>query len=259
MNRACLVIRWNRESHRYQSKFSAADAAFRACIREIAIVRVHYGWRRILVLMRRQGQAIGETRLRRLYALEGLNLRVKALKRRRSAALREGRVEATKPNQVWSMDFMHDRLVDGSAYRLFNIVDVFTRECIALSVARTFRSESVANVLRRAMAERGKPQAIRCDNGTEFTALAVDQWAYWNKITLDFSRSGKPTDNAYVESFNGRVRQELLNPSWFDILDSARRAAGEWRRDYNENRSHRSLGNKTPKNFAAACESAAAG
>lgn len=125
--RACRVIRLARESYRYVAKYSAANAAFRARIREIAVTRVRYGWRRILVLMRREGHAIGESRLRRLYGLEGLNLRAKTPKRRRSAAVRQGRIEATRPNEVWSMDFMHDRLVDGSKYRLLNVVDVFTR------------------------------------------------------------------------------------------------------------------------------------
>jgi putative transposase len=195
--RACLVIQWCRESYAYKSKLNPANEVMRGRIREIATTRVRYGWRRILVLMRREGYPIGESRLRRLYTLEGLNLRAKTPKRRRSAAVRQGRVEATVPNQVWSMDFMHDRLVDGSKYRLLNIVDVFTRECIALRVERAFRSEDVTAILRRAIVQHGKPEAIRCDNGTEFTALAVDQWAYWNRVTLDFSRPGKPTDNAY--------------------------------------------------------------
>jgi putative transposase len=125
--RACSLILWLRESYRYKSKLNPANEMMRARLREIGKVRVRYGWRRMLVLMRREGYAIGETRLRRLYALEGLNLRVKTPKRRRSAAVRQARVEATAPNQVWSMDFMHDRLSDGSEYRLLNIVDVFIR------------------------------------------------------------------------------------------------------------------------------------
>jgi putative transposase len=152
------------------------------------------------------------------------------------------------------MDFMHDRLSDGRKFRLLTVIDAFSRQCIALDVAYGFKSIDVVNVLRRAIARHGKPQTLRCDNGSEFTSTEFDQWAYWNNIAIDFSRPGKPTDDALVESFNGRVRQELLNPSWFDTLEQARREAGAWRRDYNEIRPHRSLGNKSPRDFILARE-----
>lgn len=147
---------------------------------------------------------------------------------------------------------MHDRLMGESRrpFRLLTIVDIFTRECLALEVAPGFRARGVVDVLSRIVAKRGAPIAIRCDQGTEFTAEALDQWAYNNKIELDFSRPGKPTDNAFVESFNASVRKELLNTSWFDTIEAARRAARSWRRDYNEVRPHRSLANETPKAFA---------
>jgi putative transposase len=150
------------------------------------------------------------------------------------------------------MDFMHDRLADGRKIRLLTIVDVFTRECVALEVSYGFKSHDVVAVLRRVCAARAFPKTIRCDNGSEFVAEVLDQWAFWNRVELDFSRPGKPTDNAFAESFNGRVRAELLNPSYFETLAHARRAAGIWRHDYNEIRPHSTLGNRTPSEFALA-------
>lgn len=149
---------------------------------------------------------------------------------------------------------MHDRLTSGRKIRLLTVVDTFSRECLALDVRHGFSADDVISVLRHVVADRGLPQTIRCDNGTEFTATRFDQWAYWNRIEIDFSRPGKPTDNAFIESFNGSVRRELLNPSWFDTVEQARREAGVWRRDYNEIRPHRSLDNKSPKEFALARE-----
>jgi putative transposase len=156
------------------------------------------------------------------------------------------------------MDFMHDRLMDDRhrPFRLLTVVDIFTRECLALEVATGFRARSVVEILARLVSARGTPNAIRCDQGTEFTAEALDQWAYNNRIELDFSRPGKPTDNAFIEAFNASVRKELLNTSWFDTLESVRRATRAWRREYNEVRPHRSLANKTPEAFARAAKMA---
>ena len=153
---------------------------------------------------------------------------------------------------------MHDRLMGEGrkAIRLLTIVDIFTRECLALEVAAGFRARDVVGVLTRLVGQRGAPLAIRCDQGTEFTAEALDQWAYNNRIELDFSRTGKPTDNAFAEAFNASVRKELLNTSWFDTLETARRAARAWRREYNEVRPHRSLANEIPNAFAQAAKKA---
>jgi putative transposase len=251
--RVCSALRFCRASIRYRATFSDLNETLRKRIKELAALRVRYGYRRIEVLLRREGWRVNHKRIRRLYRQEGLALRARAPKRRRSAELRQPQYVPTAPNEVWCMDFMHDRLADlgRRAIRLLTVVDVHTRECLALEVARGFRSQDVIEVLSRVAARRGKPHAIRCDNGTEFTATAFDQWAYANGIVIDFSRPGKPTDNAFIESFNGRVRQELLNASWFATLDQARRAARSWRHDYNENRPHRSLGNRTPSEFAA--------
>ena len=247
---ACLA----RATLYYRKKSDPIVEGLRIIIRDVATKRPRYGWRRVLVLVRRDGHAVGEHRLRRIYREEGLSLRAKAPKRRRSAVVRQPRTDPTELNQMWSMDFMHDRLTDGRKIRLLTVVDAYSRECLALEVRHTFKADDVVSVLRRVVATRGAPKTIRCDNGTEFTAAQFDQWAYWNRVEVDFSRPGKPTDNAFIESFNGRVRQELLNPSWFDTLEQARREAADWRRDYNEIRPHRSLGNRSPKEFVLARE-----
>ena len=171
--------------------------------------------------------------------------------------MRSERPTAQAVNQIWSMDFTADNLADGRKIRLLTVVDNFSCECLALEVGSGFKGTDVAQVLTRIVAERGKPRWIRCDNGPGFVSKALDQWAYWNKVELDFSRPGKPTDNAFCESFNGRVRQELLNASWFESFDDAREMTAAWRSEYNDHRPHRSLGNITPTQYARATAKAA--
>jgi putative transposase len=250
--RICATLRFNRKSMQYQPKRTPLKVVLRERIKELAAARVRYGYRRIHVLLQREGWKVNAKRVARLYTLEGLNLRAKGPKRRRRSAAQRVRLAPTAPNQVWSMDFMHDTLKgdERRKFRLLNVVDIFTRECLALEIAYGFRAHDVVRALDRIVAQRGAPSAIRCDQGTEFTAEALDQWAYNNRIELDFSRPGKPTDNAFVESFNASVRKELLNTSWFDTLEAARKAAHAWRREYNEIRPHRSLANLTPKAYA---------
>lgn len=254
VRRACAVIRFNRATYYCKSKAGPLNAALRERIKAIASARVRYGYRRISVLLRREGFRINDKRIYRLYALEGLSLRAKLPHRRRAATPRSQRLVPDRVNEVWSMDFMHDRLADSRAYRLLTIVDIYSRECVALEVAPRFCSDDVVNVLKRVCRERGTPKVLRCDNGSEFVAKPLDQWAFWNKIGLDFSRPGKPTDNAFIESFNGGVRRELLNPSYFETLDQAKKAARVWREEYNTFRPHSMLANKTPREFAKEAE-----
>ena len=148
------------------------------------------------------------------------------------------------------MDFMHDVLADGTKIRLLTIVDIFSRESVALEVYFGFKAPQVVDVLYRVAAERRKPQRVRGDNGPEFISLHLDQWAHWNGVQLDFSRPGRPSDNAFCESFNNRVRQELLNPTWFRTLEDARRHAAAWQHDYNTSHPHSSLDDLTPEEFA---------
>jgi putative transposase len=252
VRRACDVIKFNRASYYCKSRAGSLNGMLRGRIKEIAAARVRYGYRRIGVLLRREGLRVNDKRVYRLYALEGLSLRAKLPRRRRAAVPRSRRLVPENINEVWSMDCMHDWLANGRPYRLLTIVDVYSRECVALEVAQRFCSEDVVGVLQRACRERGTPKVLRCDNGTEFVAKPLDQWAFWNKISLDFSRPGKPTDNAFIESFNGGVRRELRNPSYFETIEAARTAARVWREEYNEFRPHSMLGNQTPKDFAAA-------
>jgi len=248
--RACILLKLSRATYYYKAKASVLNAVLLERIKDIAATRVRYGYPRIHVLLRREGFVVNRKRVYRLYASQGLNLRAKMPHRRRAVVARNLRHVPTRPNEVWAMAFMHDRLADHSNIRSLTIVDLFSRECVALTVGRAFRSEDVVDVLTRVVKQRGTPSSIRCDNGTEFVATALDQWAFWNRVQLDFSRPGKPTDNAFAESFNGRVRAEFLNPSYFETLAQAKRAAWMWRHDYNEYRPHSTLGNITPAAYA---------
>jgi putative transposase len=218
-------------------------------IGEIAKVRVRYGYKRIHVLLRREGWLVNHKRVYRIYREEGLNLRAKRPKRRRSAAQRVQRPPATFVNESWSMDFVTDSLFNGHRFRALTVVDNFSRECLAIEVGQHFRGEGVVGIVERIKAVSGIPCFIRVDNGPEFISKELDRWAYENKVTLDFSRPGKPIDNAYVESFNGSFRDECLNTNWFLSIEDAREKIEAWRREYNEWRPHSSLDNLTPSQY----------
>jgi putative transposase len=220
-------------------------------IKEIAAVRVSYGYRRLHVLLRREGWPINHKRVYRLYTEEGLGLKRKRPKRRRAAVSRRNQTVATCPNERWAMDFMHDDLADGRKIRVLTVIDVFTRECLALQVGRRFRGQDVAAVLSDLVARIGKPRTIQCDQGTEFTSLAMDHWGYWNKVGLDFSRRGKPGDNARNEAFNSVVRRECLTHHYFFGLEDASLILKSWKEDYNNERPHGSLGQIPPAHYRA--------
>ena len=210
-------------------------------IKEIAETRVRYGYRRIHVLLRREGWQVNAKCVWRLYREMGLQLRNKAPKRRVQAKLREGRSGALGPNDVWAMDFVHDQLFDGRKIRALTIVDTFTRLSPAIDVRQSYRGADVVATLERAKVETGLPKTIHLDNGPEFVSKELDLWAFMRGVTLDFSRPGKPTDNAYIESFNGKFRSECLNANWFLCLDEARQKCEAWRRDYNPASEHPSV------------------
>jgi len=211
--RACAILTVNRRTVRYKSVRIDLTPALRMRIKELAATRIRYGQRRIYVLLRREGWLVNVKRVSRIYREEGLAIKTKTPKRRRAAAVREQPIAPTAPNQSWAMDFMHDVLSDGSKIRLLTIVDIFSRESVALEVDFGFKAPQLVDVLRNAVADHGAPQRIRCDNGPELISMHLDQWAHWNHLQRDFSRPGKPSDNAFCESFNNRVRQELLNPT----------------------------------------------
>jgi putative transposase len=220
-------------------------------MREMAGVRISYGYRRLHVLLRREGWPINAKRVYRLYVEEGLGLKRKRPKRRRSAVARQERSGVAMPNERWAMDFMHDTLFDGRSVRVLTVIDMFTRECLALEVRRGFRGEDVAMVLSDLVARHGKPRTIQCDQGTEFTSMALDHWAYWNRVGLSFSRPGRPGDNARNEAFNGLVRRECLSQHYFLDLKEAAAVLESWKEEYNKVRPHGSLGQLTPACYVA--------
>jgi putative transposase len=223
-----------------------SQAALIGRIKEIAATRVRYGYRRIHVLLRREGWAVNAQRIYRLYRDLGLQLRNKVPKRRVKAKLRDDRRPAQRANETWAMDFVHDQLATGRKIRVLTIVDTFTRYAPAIEPRFGYRAGDVIEVLERVGREHGFPQSIRVDQGSEFVSRELDLWAYPRGVTLDFSRPGKPTDNAFIESLNGKFRAECLNAHWFMSLDDARAKCEAWRRDYNEVRPHSGIGNKPP-------------
>ena len=235
----------DRSTYHYRSKRDD-PTALKQRIREIAETRVRYGYRRIHVLLQREGWHVNAKRVCRLYREMGLQLRNKSPKRRVKAKLREGRSPAQEPNQVWAMDFVHDQLFDGKKIRVLTVVDTFTRFSPAIDVRFAYKGVDVVDTLERVAQEVGYPQTIRLDNGPEFISRELDLWAFMRGVTLDFSRPGKPTDNAFIESLNGKFRAECLNANWFLNLDEARSKCEAWRRDYNEVRPHSAIGNEVP-------------
>lgn len=247
--RACRATKSCRRTVQYRS-VRAPLTDLRQRMQELARVRVRYGYRRLWILLRREGWPLGLTRMRRIYCEEGLGLRRKRPWRHVSSAHREQRRTAGNRNEVWSMDFVADQLADGRRLRALTVIDIYTRECLAIEVATRLTGEHVAQCLDRLKFERGTPQAIFCDNGSEFVSGSMDLWAYVNRVKLDFSRPGKPTDNAIIESFNGRLREECLNTHWFDSIDDAQSKIEDWRQEYNESRPHRALKGLSPLEFS---------
>lgn len=207
---------------------------------------MRYGYRRIHVLLLREGWRVNVKCVYRIYRELGLQLRNKTPKRRVKAKLRADRKPAVATNEVWAMDFVHDQLAMGTKIRVLTIIDTFSRFSPAVEPRFRFRGADVVEALERVGRVYGFPKMIRVDQGTEFVSKDLDLWAYTRGVVLDFSRPGKPTDNAFIESFNGKFRAECLNAHWFMSLDDAREKCEAWRRDYNEVRPHSAIGNKPP-------------
>jgi len=221
-------------------------------MQQIAGDKRRYGYRRIHVVLRREGWDVNHKRVHRLYRLEGLQVR-RRKRRRVQQAERAARIPAGRPNETWSMDFVADQLVNGRKVRCLTVVDDFTRECLATVLDTSLTGGRVARELDAVIAKRGaRPRSITLDNGPEFTGRVLDAWAYSRGIRLQFTRPGRPVENAYIESFNGKFRDECLNEHWFTSLGEARILIEAWRREYNHQRPHSSLGNATPNEFAAA-------
>jgi putative transposase len=223
----------SRSSYYYQAR-PRDDEPLRQALREKAAQRRRFGYRRLLIVLQRDGWTDNHKRVFRLYREEGLQVK-RRIKKRTAKWRGEKPVVAQRPNQRWSLDFMSDQLADGRRFRLLNVVDDFTRECLAVEVDTSLTGQRVTRVLERLRAVRGLPD-----------------WAYQRGVRWQFIEPGKPVQNAYVESFNGKFRDECLNEHWFERLDQARTLVELWRQDYNECRPHSSLGNRTPCEFARA-------
>lgn len=247
--RACRLAGVGRSVCRYQAR-RRDDPALRERLRELAGERRRFGYRRLTVLLRREGWPVNHKRVYRIYGAEGLAVRGRKRKRRKAEA-RRPLVLPTRANQVWTMDFTHDNLASGRKFRTLNLMDGFTRESPRIEVDTSLPGLRVVRVLEEVARPRGYPQAIRVDNGPEFISRVVDQWAFEHGVELHFITPGKPTENAFIESFNGKFRDECLNENWFLTLPEAREKIERWRRDYNQVRPHSSLGYQTPEEFAA--------
>ena len=250
--RACRLAGVARSSYRYRSQ-AADQTALRLRLRDLAAARVRYGYRRLHILLRREGWRVNHKRIYRLYREEGLGIRVKR-RRKLASAPRILPPPATKPLERWSLDFLSDSLVDGRRFRVLTIVDNVSRVSPAIAVGASLTGERVVGLLEGLRATVGVPQRIAIDNGPEFVSKALDAWAYRNGVQLEFSRPGKPTDNAFAESFNGHFRAECLDCHWFASLEEARQTIEAWRIEYNTERPHRALGQETPAAWVTARE-----
>ena len=247
--RACAVVGADRTSIRYRS-CRADDTELRGRLRELASERRRFGYRRLHVLLRRGGLTINRKKTQRLYQEEGLTVRRRKGRRRATGARPPPPVPAL-PNQRWSLDFVHDQLTTGRRFRVLNIVDDVTRECLRAVVDTSISGRRVVRELTDLVAERGRPAMIVSDNGTELTSNAVLAWSGQVGVAWHYIAPGKPTQNGFVESFNGRMRDELLNETLFFTIGQAREILARWVDDYNTERPHSSLGYATPAAFAA--------
>ena len=249
--RVCGLLVVAESSYRYVSRRS--DEELRERLVAAAREQPRWGYRRLQILVDRGGH-VNHKRVYRLYREAGLMIRRKARKRLRRVG--SPRPAVTAANQEWALDFVHDAAESGRKFRTLSVLDVYTREALALEVDTSIGSRRATRVLETILRERGKPAAIRCDNGPEFTSRHFVAWCIEQGIELVHIEPGKPVQNAHVESFHGRLREECLNASWFGNLFDARRKIGAWRKEYNEKRPHSSLGYRTPAEFAASHQEA---
>ncbi len=245
--RACGLMELYRATCRYRRR-RVEDRRLRVRLRELAEERRRFGYRRLQVLLMREGWQLNHKRVYRLYVEEKLSLRRKHGRKR--SGVRQPLPEPTAANQVWSVDFMTDALSSGRRFRTLNIVDDYTRECLAIEVDTSLGGLRVVRVLEELKQRRGLPRQIRSDNGPEFVSRAVDQWAFEQGLRWHTIQPGRPMENGYVESFNGRFRDECLNENWFTDLADARETIAHWRQDYNQVRPHSALGYLSPEEFA---------
>lgn len=246
--RACAALGVDRRSVRYRSR-RLDDAPVRMRLRELAAIRRRFGYRRLHVLLRREGVVMNHKKLRRLYREERLQVR-RRIGRKRALGTRAPMAIPQGPNQRWSLDFVSDAFADGRRFRILVVVDDFTRECLALVADTSLPGLRVVRELEAVVAHRGRPVTCVSDNGTELTGMAVLRWSHKMQIEWHYIAPGKPTQNAFVESFNGRLRDELLNETLFTTLAQVRAVLAAWKDDYNNVRPHSALGNLSPAEYA---------
>lgn len=247
--RACRMIEADRTTIRYQS-CRPPETALRNRLRDLANERRRFGYRRLFILLRREGESSGINRVYRLYREEGLTVR-KRRARRRAVGTRAPLLVEARPNARWSLDFVHDQFACGRRFRVLNILDDVTHECLAAIPDTSISGRRVARELTEIVARRGKPGVIVSDHGTEFTSNAMLTWQKDHQVEWHYIAPGRPMQNGFCESFNGRMRDELLNETRFHSLDHARCVIDEWTKDYNTERPHSSLGYQTPAEYAA--------
>jgi len=248
----CRLLSINRTFKRYKPKLNDENEAIKKRLGELAVRWKRFGYKRLHILLRREGYLVNHKRTYRLYKEAELTLRKR---KKKSPAEKRGKPEmANSPNSRWSLDFVSDSTAAGRRFRVLTVIDEVTRECLALEVDTSLTGHRVVNVLNRIAVFRGYPKEILTDNGPEFTSVAVSNWAFDKGIKHIFIEPGKPIQNAYIESFNGKFREECLSENWFKNLYEARETTAKWRNDYNHIRPHSSLGNLTPSEFARKLE-----
>lgn len=245
--RACKALQVDRSTVRYQSK-RPDDADLRAAVKAVAAERRRFGYRRIHVMLQRQGIHMNQKKLRRLYREEGLQVRKRG-GRKRALGTRRPMVLPSTPNERWSLDFLSDAFTHSRRFRILAVVDDFSRECLALVPDTSLSGMRLTRELDTIIKQRGRTQTIVSDNGTEMTSMAVLKWCQETGVEWHYIAPGKPQQNAFVESFNGRLRDECLNETLFSDLRQARLAIQNWKEDYNQHRPHSALGNLSPKEF----------
>jgi putative transposase len=249
VRRACELAQFSRAAW-YRPLLRPHRAPLRQRIRELAMARPRFGYLRIWVLLRREGWRVNRKRVRRLYRLEGLQVRLRVRRQKHQAPHRGPAPVPTGPAERWSMDFVHDALADGRTIRVLTVVDQWSRQSPILKVGSSMSGHTVAAARDRAIGRGPAPAPITVDHRTEFMSRALEDWAYRRGVQLDFTRPGEPTDNSYIESLIGKLRDECLNVQQFADLADAQARIEAWRRDYNEQRPHGSLGHMTPRESA---------